>query len=174
MLPASLQRAQEAAALTNPVSGGVPAQGAVPNVQVGGEGRKGTLVPSSQQVIRALAAPDGKGGIKAEADRGILDRILSNFRQGTPSVTTQLPPQFDQEAANARFIAQQAELDRRDAERARLNAAGQGGGASNTGNTGQLPAGNQGNARDVFGEFLKQLGLGGAEGGLVGLMRKGN
>jgi len=163
--PAGLQRAQEAAALTNPVSGGVPAQGAVPNVTLGEE-----LVPSSREVIRALAAPDGKGGIKPEADRGILDRILSNFRQGTPSATTQLPPQFDQEAANARFIAQQAELDRRDAERARL-AAGQGGGASNTG---QLEEGNQGTGRGVFLEFLKQLGIGGAAGGLVGLMRKGN
>jgi hypothetical protein len=163
--PAGLQRAQEAAALTNPVSGGVPAQGAVPNVTLGEE-----LVPSSREVIRALAAPDGKGGIKPEADRGILDRILSNFRQGTPSATTQLPPQFDQEAANARFLAQQAELDRQDAERARL-AAGQGGGASNTG---QLEEGNQGTGRGVFLEFLKQLGIGGAAGGLVGLMRKGN
>jgi len=171
--PAGLQRAEEAAALTNPVSGGVPAQGAVPGVQVGGEGRQGKLLPSPEQVIRALAAPDGKGGLKPEADRGILDRLLSNFSptRGTPSATTQLPPQFDQEAANARFIAQQAEEDRRDAERARLNAAGQGGGASNTG---QLEEGNQGTGRGVFLEFLKQLGIGGAAGGLVGLMRKGN
>ena len=96
------QRAQKAAALTNPVSGGVFGP-TVPNVQVGGAGRQGTLVPSSQEVIRALAAPDGKGGLKAEADRSILDRLNSFFGR-TPSVTTQLPPPaFDRAAAAAQW-----------------------------------------------------------------------
>ena len=164
------ERAEKAAALTNPASGGVPPQGAVPNVTIGEK-----LVPSSREVIRALTSPDEKGGLKAEADRGILDRILSNFSptRGTPSVTTQLTPQFDQEAADARFLAQQEALNRRDAERARLNAAGQGGGAGAS-NTGQLEEGNQGTGRGVINEIFKLLGIGGAAGGLVGLMRKGN
>ena len=166
VLPAGLQRAQRAAAITNPASGGVFGP-TVPNVQVGGAGRQGTLVPSPQEVIRALAAPDGKGGIAPQANRSILDRIRNiSLGQGVPSATTQLPAEFNQEAANARFIAQQEALDRQ--------AAGQGGGASNTGNTGQLPAGNQGTGRGVIKEIFKLLGIGGAAGGLVGLMRKGN
>ena len=163
--PAGLQRAQKAAALTNPVSGGVFGP-TVPNVQVGGAGRQGTLVPSSQEVIRALAAPDGKGGLKAEADRSILDRLNSFFGR-TPSVTTQLPPPaFDRAAAAAQFEAQQAALNRQ--------AAGQGGGATQPPNTGRLPESNRGTGRGTFAEILKQLGIGRARGGLVGLTRKGN
>tara|TARA_Y100000994_G_scaffold99966_1_gene82479 strand:+ start:2431 stop:3966 length:1536 start_codon:yes stop_codon:yes gene_type:complete len=89
--PAGLQRAQEAAALTNPVSGGVSGP-TVPNVQVGGAGRQGTLVPSSQQVIRALAAPDGKGGLKPR--RSVFDVLFNSDPpppKVVPSTTVQIP-----------------------------------------------------------------------------------
>jgi len=160
------ERAEKAAALTNPASGGVPAQGAVPGVQVGGEGRQGKLLPSPEQVIKALGAPDGKGGIKPEADRGILDRLLSNFSptRGTPSATVPLNIPADPVAERRAELAEQ----RRQFER--QQAAG-GFGASNTG---QLPAGNQGNSRGVIDAIFRLLGIGGAAGGLVGLMRKGN
>ena len=118
---------------------------------------------SSEQVINALTA-DGKGG--QAINRDLINRVVSNFTRAgrTPSATVGLNIPADSVAQRRADLAEQ----RRQFER--QQAAG-GFGASNTG---QLPAGNQGNARDVIGAIFRQLGIGRARGGLVGLMRKGN